>query len=137
MSIKINIYILKKNEECFIETIEQNLDLKMIEFKDNLLKKYFPENNYLEINNITERVYKDYGMLFFDKGILPDTNDYYLLNKFTTPNRTFSFLINGKNIEKKNITKKPVNINFNRYKPKDENEPEPFVFKEEDFPPLC
>lgn len=139
MSIKINIYILKKNEECLIETIEQNLDLKMIEFKDNLLKKYFPENNYLEINNITERVYKDYGMLFFDKGILPETNDNYLLSKFTIPNRTFSFLISSKKVEKKisNQVQNKQYVSFNKYKPKDPNEPEPFILKEEDFPPLC
>lgn len=140
MSIKINIYILKKNQESLVETIDQQLDIKIIDLKNNLLSKYFPENNYLEINNITERVYKDYGMLFFDKGILPDINDNYLLNKFTIPDRTFSFLINGKTIDKtknkqNNSSYKP--INFNKYKQKDPNEPEPFVFKEEDFPPLC
>lgn len=143
MSIKINIYIRKKNEEALIETIDQSLNIKMIDFKDLLLKKYFPENNDLEIDNISDRVYKDYGMLFFDKGILPNTNDNYLLSKFTIPNRTFSFLINGKNVEKKNNNKannKANNkqfVNFNKYKPRDPNEPEPFIFKEEDFPPLC
>jgi len=140
MSIKINIYILKENQESLVETIDQQLDIKIIDFKNLLLTKYFPENNYLEINNITEKVYKDYGKLFFDKGILPDTNDNYLLNKFTIPNRTFSFLIHGKTIDKSinkqsNSSYKP--INFNKYKPKDPNEPEPFVLKEEDFPPLC
>lgn len=139
MSIKINIYIRKKNEEALIETIDQSLNIKMIDFKDLLLKKYFPENNDLEIDNISDRVYKDYGMLFFDKGILPNTNDNYLLSKFTIPNRTFSFLINGKNVEKKNNNKAHNKqfVNFNKYKPRDPNEPEPFIFKEEDFPPLC
>lgn len=139
MSIKINIYILKKNEEALVETINQDLNIKIIDFKNQLLSKYFPENNYLEINNITERVYKDYGMLFFDKGILPETNDNYLLSKFTIPNRTFSFLIHGKNIEKKisNQVQNKQYVSFNKYKPKDPNEPEPFILKEEDFPPLC
>ena len=139
MSIKINIYILKKNEEILAETINQDLNVKIIDFKNQLLSKYFPENNYLEINNITERVYKDYGMLFFDKGILPEINDNYLLNKFTIPDRTFSFLIHGKNVEKKinNQVQNKKFMSFNKYKQKDPNEPEPFVFKEEDFPPLC
>lgn len=140
MSIKINIYKLNKNEEYLIDTIEQDLNIKMIDFKNQLLSKYFPENNYLEINNITERVYKDYGMLFFDKGILPNTNDNYMLNKFTIGNRTFSFLINGKTIEKKsneNVAKKTPFTNFNKYKPKNPDEPEPFILKDEDFPPLC
>lgn len=140
MSIKINIYKLNKNEKSLIDTIDQDLNIKMIDFKNQLLTKYFPENNYLEINNITERIYKDYGMLFFDKGILPDTNDNYMLNKFTIGNRTFSFLINGKTIEKKsndkNIKKTPF-TNFNKYKPKNPDEPEPFILKDEDFPPLC
>ena len=141
MSINIKIYTIKNNKESLIETISQRLDIKMVDFKNELLKKYFPENNYLEINNVTERVYKDYGMLFFDKGILPDTNDNYLLNKFTIPDRTFSFLINGKTIEKKikqtQNFKPRTNLNFNKYKDKDPNEVEPFVLNEEDFPPLC
>lgn len=139
MSIKINIYILKKNEEALVETINQDLNIKIIDFKNQLLSKYFPENNYLEINNITERVYKDYGMLFFDKGILPETNDNYLLSKFTIPNRTFSFLISSKKVEKKisNQVQNKQYVSFNKYKPKDPNEPEPFILKEEDFPPLC
>lgn len=139
MSIKINIYILKKNEEALVETINQDLNVKIIDFKNQLLSKYFPENNYLEINNITERVYKDYGMLFFDKGILPETNDNYLLSKFTIPNRTFSFLISSKKVEKKisNQVQNKQYVSFNKYKPKDPNEPEPFILKEEDFPPLC
>ena len=139
MSIKINIYILKKKEEVLVETINQDLNIKIIDFKNQLLSKYFPENNYLEINNITERVYKDYGMLFFDKGILPETNDNYLLSKFTIPDRSFSFLIYGKNIEKKisNQIQNKQYVSFNKYKPKDPNEPEPFILKEEDFPPLC
>ena len=140
MSIKINIYKLNKNQECLIETIEQDLNVKMIDFKNQLLSKYFPDNNYLEINNITERVYKDYGMLFFDKGILPNTNDNYMLNKFTIGNRTFSFLINGKTVEKKNNKndeKKTPFTNFNKYKPKNQEKPESFILKDEDFPPLC
>ena len=72
MSITIHIYKQNENENenenenILLETIEQNLSIKMIEFKNNLLKKYFPENNFLEIYNNTERIYKDYGLLFFD-----------------------------------------------------------------------
>jgi hypothetical protein len=144
MSIKINIYILKKNEESLVDTITQELNIKMLDLKNILLQKYFPENNYLEINNITDRVYKDYGLLFFDKGKLPDTNDNYFLSKFTIPDRTFSFLINGKTIEKTITTLNPQksninqnkSFNFNKYKERNPNEPQPFVFNEEDFPAL-
>ena len=149
MSITIHIYKQNENENenILLETIEQNLSIKMIEFKNNLLKKYFPENNFLEIYNNTERIYKDYGLLFFDKGLLPDTNDNYLLSKFSIPIRTFTFTIKGINVEKKKQT--PViekkNLNLHKkyrsygnegnegYETKKE---EGYVYNEEDFPAL-
>jgi hypothetical protein len=101
MSVTINIYKTNENENILLETIEQKLSIKMIDFKNDLLKKYFPENNYLEIYNNTEKIYKDYGLLFFDKGLIPDINDNYLLSKFTIPIRTNTFVIKGVNVEKK------------------------------------
>jgi len=138
MSITTKIYIKKDNEECLVETLQQDLNVKLIDFKNQLLKKYFPENNYLEITNINERVYKDYGLLFFELGLLPSTNDNYLLSKFTIPNRTFSFLIHGINEEKK-VFKQPTRINFNKYSNQKNEVPQQvgYVYKEEDFPPLC
>ena len=139
MSITTKIYIKKNNEECLVETFEQDLNVKITDFKNQLLKKYFPENNYLQLTNINERVYKDYGLLFFELGLLPSTNDNYLLNKFTTPNRTFSFLIQGINEEKK-VFKQPTRINFNNKYSNQKNEvPQQvgYVYKEEDFPSLC
>lgn len=138
MSITINLYLKKNNENCLVETFNQDLNVKMIDFKNKLLKKYFPENNYLEITNINDRVYKDYGLLFFELGLLPGTNDNYLLSKFTTPNRTFSFLIHGINEEKK-VFKQPTRINFNKYsnQKNEETQQAGYVYKEEDFPPLC
>lgn len=138
MSITTKIYIRKDNEECLVETLQQDLNVKLIDFKNQLLKKYFPENNYLEITNINERVYKDYGLLFFELGLLPSTNDNYLLSKFTIPNRTFSFLIQGINEEKK-VFKQPTRLNFNKYNNKKNEVPQQvgYIYKEEDFPPLC
>ena len=138
MSITTKIYIKKDNEECLVETLQQDLNVKLIDFKNQLLKKYFPENNYLEITNINERVYKDYGLLFFELGLLPSTNDNYLLSKFTIPNRTFSFLIHGINEEKK-VFKQPTRLNFNKYsnQKNDVHQQKGYVYKEEDFPPLC
>lgn len=139
MSITTKIYIKKNNEECLVETFEQDLNVKITDFKNQLLKKYFPENNYLQLTNINERVYKDYGLLFFELGLLPSTNDNYLLSKFTTPNRTFSFLIQGINEEKK-VFKQPTRINFNNKYSNQKNEvPQQvgYVYKEEDFPSLC
>ena len=137
MSIKINLYINKYNINCLIETIEQNLNVKIIDFKKNLLNKYFPENNQLTLTNITDRVYKDYGLLFFNLGTLPITNDNYYLNKFTIPDRTFSFLMEGTTIEIKKNNHLPKILNFNKYKEKDlNNQKQEFVLDNNDFPPL-
>jgi len=137
MSIKINLYINKNNINCLIETIEQNLNVKIIDFKKNLLNKYFPENNQLTLTNITDRVYKDYGLLFFNLGLLPITNDNYYLNKFTIPDRTFSFLMEGTTIEIKKNNHLPKILNFNKYKEKDlNNQKQEFVLDNNDFPPL-
>ena len=137
MSIKINLYINKNNINCLIETIEQNLNVKIIDFKKNLLNKYFPENNQLTLTNITDRVYKDYGLLFFNLGLLPITNDNYYLNKFTIPDRTFSFLMEGTTIEIKQNNHLPKILNFNKYKEKDlNNQKQEFVLDNNDFPPL-
>ena len=137
MSIKINLYIQKNNTNCLIETIEQDLNVKIIDLKKNLLNKYFPENNHLTLTNITDRVYKDYGLLFFNLGTLPITNDNYYLNKFTIPDRTFSFLMEGTNIEIKENNHLPKILNFNKYKEKDlNNQKQEFVLDNNDFPPL-
>ena len=137
MSIKINLYINKNNINCLIETIEQNINVKIIDFKKNLLNKYFPENNQLTLTNITDRVYKDYGLLFFNLGLLPITNDNYYLNKFTIPDRTFSFLMEGTTIEIKKNNHLPKILNFNKYKEKDlNNQKQEFVLDNNDFPPL-
>ena len=144
MSVKIKIFKFVNNENKFIEEINQDLNIKFIDFKKKLLEKYFPENNFLEINNISERVFKDYGLLFFNLGVLPSTNDNYLLSKFTIPERTFSFLIKGSNQEKKEfnhqdnknkLNQLPKIMNFNKYQEKNTNNKE-FVMDLNEFPPL-
>ena len=37
MSITINIYIKKNNEECLVETFEQNLNVKLIDLKKTII----------------------------------------------------------------------------------------------------
>jgi hypothetical protein len=73
---------------------------KIIDIKNKILKDIFDLNgfNYLDFENISEKVYKDYGKLFFDKGILPRTIDNYSLQDFTVESRDFSFLCIPTNI---------------------------------------
>ena len=77
-----------------------NLNEKIIDIKNKILKELFENKfNTLDMENITEKVYKDFGKLFFDKGILPITIDKYKLSDFTIGNRIFSFLVIPKNVE--------------------------------------
>ena len=98
-------------------------------------KSDFGEKRFFKI---TERIYKDYGLLFFEKGLLPDTIDHYELNKFTISNRIFSFLIKAKNVEKKKNLQKPRYFDTNRYRNNNNNNnnKNEFVFNEDDFPTL-
>ena len=83
-----------------------NLNEKIIDIKNKILKESFDNKfNTLDMENITEKVYKDFGKLFFDKGLLPITIDRYTLGEFTIDNRIFSFLVIPKNVEMKNNLK--------------------------------
>jgi hypothetical protein len=122
---------------------------KIIDIKNKILKDNFSiEFNYLDFENIGERVYKDYGKLFFDKGLLPRTIDNYILQDFTIEYREFSFLCIPLNICEKpklmrnnyNNSRKNVKIDSIYKTRKNEDlqqiNTNSFVFNENDFPPL-
>jgi hypothetical protein len=136
-TVLFKIFILNENNES-IEDREYIFDLtdKIIDIKNKILKESFKNNyNKLDMNNITDKIYKDYGKLFFDKGFLPLTIDNYKLSEFTNENRTFSFIVKGSNIQFEKKIKKDSDfikklIKENRKK---DNE---FTVYDEDFPPL-
>ena len=157
MSINIVINFENIKEKAFIF---QKTD-KIIDVKKNILDYYNKNNennekyNYIELENITAKIYKDYGKLFFDKGILPSSNDNYKLENFTIvdDNRIYTFNAVLKNIEQQNkeLEKKfeDINNSNNKYNKNNKNKydnkynenrntfkKEEFVFREEDFPPL-
>jgi len=131
-----------------------NLNEKIIDIKNKILINTFKnEFNYIDFENITERVYKDYGKLFFDKGLLPATIDNYKLSEFTNENRIFSFIAIPKNIQvvpkivkntetpilkkynQQNNRNNQNNQNNQKYNDKKDNKKD-FVFNIDDFPPL-
>ena len=146
--VKFKTYIVNDNNEN-IENLEYdfNLDIKIIDIKNEILKKSFDgKYNYLELFNITPNIYKDFGKLFFDKGLLPDTFNNYKLSEFTISNRTFSFKKKKKNIE--NVVKKINQIEKNdnarfvkklKYEKPEKNKSNKlneFIFNDTNFPPL-
>ena len=133
----IYIKVFIKNDENIKEhkTYEFNLDSKIIDVKNTILKETFDNKyNFIELENITEKIYKDYGKLFFDKGILPSTIDNYKISQFTNEGRVFSFIANSYNKEH-NITKKNNNNGFLKKLYKEDNNTS-FVYDDSDFPPL-
>ena len=114
---------------------------KIIDIKNKILKDNFhtTEFNYLDFENISQKVYKDYGKLFFDKGLLPRTIDNYSLQDFTVEGREFSFLCIPTSVCEKS---KLIDTNFRKKEKKEEIYKTPqknenkFVFSEDEFPPL-
>lgn len=115
-----------------------NLDDKIIDIKNMILKKTFDNKfNSLDLENITDRIYKDFGKLSFEKGLLSNNMDNYKLSQFTSENRTFSFIVTPKNITI--VKKKPVESNFLKKIIKEDmkkNNHATFIY-DEDFPPLA
>jgi hypothetical protein len=133
---------IKNNEYETVEhkTYEYNGTTKIIDMKKELLHDIFNNKfNYLNLENITERVYKDYGKLFFDKGLLPETIDNYKLLEFTNEDRTFLFLALPQNVEVQQIKKINSEDNFLKKIIKEERKKgnnNEFKYFEDDFPPL-
>lgn len=136
-TVIFKIYILNENNES-IEDKEYifNLNEKIIDIKNKILKDTFKNKyNNLEMTNITEKVYKDYGKLFFEKGLLPSTINNYKLSEFTNENRVFSFLVKGVNIQiEKNIKKESDFIK--KIIKEDRKKSNDFMIYDDDFPPL-
>ena len=133
---------IKNDESETVEhkTYEYSGTTKIIDIKKELLNDIFNNKfNYLNLENITERVYKDYGKLFFDKGLLPETIDNYKLLEFTNEDRTFSFLALPKNIEIQQTKKINSEDNFLKKIIKEDRKKEnhnEFKYFDDDFPPL-
>ena len=159
-SVEFKIYKKENETNTYLKTYVFELNKKIIDVKNTILNDFFKgQYNYIELTNITERVYKDYGLLFFDKGLIPSINDNYTLEKFTIPNRTFNFVAETMNKETNNNTNNNINNKrkltndnnnsnssyysnkySNKYndtnKSSSVNSNTGFLIKEEDFPPL-
>ena len=138
------IYIFDKDTKTNIEknTYIYKMSVKIIDIKKNILKNEYNDTfNYIDFENISEKIYKNYGKLFFDKGLLPSTIDNYKLSDMTDENRTYKFVIHPKNIITSTLT--PINslktLDTKAYLSKDYSKDyskDEYVFKENDFPPL-
>lgn len=143
-NIVFKTFIKQNNNNLFFKEYNLSLNLKIIDIKNLIIQnlidnKLFDNNksNYIDLENITNKIYKDFGKLYFDKGILPMTYDNYILSDFTSDNRIFEFIIIPTNIKQ--------NINIQSNKPsgilkkvinEEKNKNNDFTLDTDDFPPL-
>lgn len=143
METKRVTFKIYKNKELYnkneYDEYNFNLNEKIIDIKKKILDKTFENKfNYLDLENITEKIYKDYGKLFFDLGKLPQTIDNYKLEQFTNDSRTFLFIGLPCNNEIKEV-KNNIKNNFLTKKMKEERmkkDKNVFYYNDNDFPPL-
>lgn len=99
--VHFETYLKGDGEERDVSTMEKfhfDVDTLMIDVRDEMMWKIYrdeKEHNeyYLEIENITPKLYKDFGKLFFNHGLLPKTIDNFPLSKFVAEERTYEFLV--------------------------------------------
>ena len=88
-SVIFKIY-KEDNPPIFEKEYIFNLDITIIDIKKQILSDIYNNKfNSLDLENITERVYKDFGKLFFDKGLIPAIFDKYKLSAITNEGRVF------------------------------------------------
>lgn len=139
------IFKLNSNKEHeFFKDYQFTLNMRICDIREKIANELSNDkNNYANLDNITERIYKDFGKLFFEKGLLPMTVDNYKLEQFTNGGRTFTFCVSLITQPKKDVIKKDVSDQNSTLKRliKEErnikNKDEGFVFYEDDFPALC
>lgn len=101
MSVQFEIYKKENGEvdQYSYKEFSFELNTRMIDIRDEIMWKMYDGINerneqdeyYLEMENVTSRLYKDFGKLFFNFGLLPKTIDNYPLSKMTNEGRTFIF----------------------------------------------
>ena len=140
MNNTVTFKIYKRNdvkEVIFDKEYIFNLNEKIIDIKNKILiESFFNSHNYLDLENISERIYKDFGKLFFDYGVIPMINDNHRLIQFTNENRTFSFIGNPKNVEMKKSKMESSDGFLKKIIIEDKKRNGEVVFDENDFPPL-
>ena len=137
-SVLFKIYKLNnKKENEFFKDYYFTLDTNIGSIKEKIaIELSNGNNNYVNLENITERIYKDFGKLFFERGIIPTTFDNYELNKFTNSDKEFSFIAELSNIKPKTtITNNTIKKLIEEDR-KLKNEESGFVFYEDEFPKL-
>ncbi len=101
--VSFEVY-LKENNEIIQESIEKmsfDISMRVIDMRDEIMWKMYNsteerashDDYYLEIENISPNLVKEFGKLFFNKGLLPKTMDNYPLSRITSAGASFIFAV--------------------------------------------
>lgn len=115
----------EKKDPSTIEKFHFDVETLIIDVRDEMMWKIYRDEKhhdeyYLEIENITSKLYKDFGKLFFNSGLLPKTIDNFPLSKFVAEERTYEFLVYRK--KKSEINDYNANVIPSYMKPKTEKQ---------------
>jgi hypothetical protein len=103
MQVSFEVY-LKENGEIQHHSLERmsfDISMRVIDMRDEIMWKMYNSTEeraehdqyYLEIENISPNLVKEFGKLFFNKGLLPKTLDNYPLTRITNNGAKFIFVV--------------------------------------------
>lgn len=103
MQVSFEVYLKEKNEiqHHTMERMSFDLSMRVIDMRDEMMWKMYNSTEeraehdqyYLEIENISPNLVKEFGKLFFNKGLLPKTLDNYPLTRITSGGTHFIFAV--------------------------------------------
>lgn len=148
-NIKFIIYYTNKKDDSLSKTyIYNNLTTKIIDIKKEIFND-FPKTgfNYVDLEYVSERIYKEIGKYSFNYGIFPRTMDNTRLSNYTDGNKTFHFFIHYDNNEVvlNNENNRKINLSFIKKEDEDDGVKQPIQQEtnlfdsnnyDKNFPPL-
>lgn len=148
-NIKFIIYYTNKKDDSLSKTyIYNNLTTKIIDIKKEIFND-FPKTgfNYVDLEYVSERIYKEIGKYSFNYGIFPRTMDNTRLSNYTDGNKTFHFFIHYDNnqVVVNNENNRKINLSFIKKEDEDDGVKQPIQQEtnlfdsnnyDKNFPPL-
>jgi hypothetical protein len=115
-NITIIIYYNNIKDESQSKSYIYDINTKIIDIKKQVFEDYPKDGyNYIDINYVSERIYKEIGKYSFNHGIFPRTMDNTKLSNYTNGNKTYHFFIHYDNyniINETNDNKRKINLSF-------------------------
>ena len=137
MSSTVVVYYNNITDENLSKVYIFSLNNTIIDIKNNILADFPKEGfNYIDLDYVSERVYKEIGKYSFNRGIIPRTMDIINLEQFTNGGKTYHFYIHYDNYEVIKNEKPKLSYLANRGERLLKNDDKPAFNYENDFPTL-